>query len=170
MNRLQTDFIWSSIETLLETILCDETNCGLGLTEFYKLSCINENGEYLINMRCCLQNIIQKMNSRNPEHALWAVSAIYNLSFSENGKLVLQNMDECLSSLARASVRENTGELVEIDSCKQYAICALTNLLNTHQIRDHFSTIQNGKWADILDMLTVCPPPIPPSPPSAPDI
>ena len=71
-------------------------------------------------------------------------------------------MDECLCGLARASVKDNTQKRVEIDSSKQYAMCALTNLLNTHEVRSRFITLQNGKWAYILNSITVHPPPIPP--------
>lgn len=102
----------------METLMFNEETCGIGLSEFYTLSNVNDNFEHLIDMACCLQTVIQKMNSSKPEFALWAVSAIYNLSFSENTKKVLQQMDECLCGLARASVKDNTQQRVEIDSSK----------------------------------------------------
>lgn len=161
----KSDLLWNSIETLLEATLYNDDTCATGLAEFYTLSNQSDNCNRLIEMACCLQIVISNMRSKNNEKTLWAVSAIYNLSFGEYTKGILSQMDECLIGLAKAASFPNPEELNDRSSCREYALCTLVNLLYTHERRTHFSYLQNGKWAHILDSLTVVPPPPVPSAP-----
>ena len=170
MNH-SNEIIWSSLENMMEVLLANEDTCGSGLSEFYTLSSFSQHYNNLSNMACCLQTVIHKINSNNNEHTLWAVGAIYNLSFAHNSKTILQHNDACLINLAKASTKRNPDEIPTIDSCKEYAVCALSNLLNTHTIRQHFCELQNGRWAFIIDSLvSTPPPPVPPNPPEPPSI